>query len=233
VAYPGTGSGRLAPKWSRKRDEEDTVKLTKYSHACVRIERDGAVLVIDPGSFSEREALDGVDAILITHEHVDHVDVDAVADGLARRPSARIYTNEAVAKLLTELDEVVTTVESGQAFEAAGFGVRAYGAWHAVIHPDLERVPNLGFLVEESVYHPGDSFDVPDVGVETLFVPVTAPWLKTAESIDFVRAVAPRRAYALHDSLANEAMGNLTTRLIGALGGAEFARLAPGTTVDV
>ena len=43
------------------------MRLTKYSHACVRIERDAAVLVIDPGSFSERAALDGVDAILITH----------------------------------------------------------------------------------------------------------------------------------------------------------------------
>ena len=102
-----------------------------------------------------------------------------------------------------------------------------------MIHPDLAPVPNLGFLVEESVYHPGDSFDVPaGVAVDTLFVPVTAPWLKTSESIDFVRTVRPRRAYALHDALANDAMGNLTSRLIGSLGGVEFERLAPGTTVE-
>jgi L-ascorbate metabolism protein UlaG (beta-lactamase superfamily) len=210
------------------------MKLTKYTHACVRLERDGVVLVIDPGTFSERAALDGADAILITHEHVDHLDVDAVGEALARKPGVGIWTNSAVARQLSDLGDVVTAVESGQDFQAADFRIRAYGAWHAVIHPDLERVPNLGFLVEERVYHPGDSFDVPGgVAVDTLFVPVTAPWLKTSESIDFVRAVRPRRAYALHDALANEALGNLTTRLVGGLGGADFARLQPGTTVDV
>ncbi len=216
------------------RDEEVTsMRLIKYSHSCVRLERDGAVLVIDPGSFSERAALDGVDAILITHEHVDHLDPDSVADALAKRPNMKIYTNGAVAKQLAELGDVVTVVESGQAFEAAGFGVRAYGGWHAVIHPDLDDIPNLGFLVEEKIYHPGDSFDVPDgVQVDTLFVPITAPWLKTSESIDFIRAVRPRRAYALHDALANDALANLTARLVGGLGGAEYARLEPGTSVD-
>lgn len=209
------------------------MRLTKYSHACVRLEGDGAVLVIDPGGFSERAALDGVDAILITHEHADHVDVDAVGDALAKRPNAKIYTNGAVAKLLADLGDVVTVIESGQEFQAAGFGVRAYGQWHAVIHPDLGTVPNLGFLVDERIYHPGDSFDVPaGAQVDTLFVPVTAPWLKTSESIDFVRAVRPRRAYALHDALANEAFGALTTRLVGSLGGAEYERLEPGTAVD-
>lgn len=209
------------------------MKLTKFSHACVRLERDGAVLVIDPGSFSERAALDGVDAILVSHEHVDHLDIDKVGDALGKRPDTRIYTNSSVAGKLADFGDAVTTVESGQSFEAAGFATRAYGGWHAVIHPDLDPVPNLGFLVEGSVYHPGDSFDVPEgAQVETLFLPITAPWLKISESIDFVRAVRPQRAYALHDSLANEAMGNLTTRLITTLGGAEYARLAPGTTVD-
>src|SRR5215475_1537302 len=98
------------------------MKLTKFSHACVRLERDGGVLVIDPGTFAERAALDGVDAILITHEHTDHIDADAVGAAIAKRPGAKIYTNDSVAKQLTELGDVVTTVESGQSFSAAGFG---------------------------------------------------------------------------------------------------------------
>jgi L-ascorbate metabolism protein UlaG (beta-lactamase superfamily) len=209
------------------------MKLTKFSHSCVRLERDGGVLVIDPGGFSERAALDGVDAILITHEHPDHVDPDAVADAIAKRPDARIYTNASVAKQLADLGDVVTTVESGQSFGAAGFGVRAYGAWHAVIHPDLPPVPNLGYLVDESLYHPGDSFDVPaGVAVDTLFVPVTAPWLKASESIDFVRAVRPRRAYALHDGLGNDTLFGLLHQLVNRLSGAEYRRLTPGETID-
>jgi L-ascorbate metabolism protein UlaG (beta-lactamase superfamily) len=208
------------------------MRLTKYSHACVRMEKDG-VLVIDPGAFSEREALDGVDAVLITHEHFDHLNLDALTDALAKRPTVRIFTHPDVVPKLGDLASVTTTVNSGDGFDAAGFAVRAYGGWHAVIHPDIPRIPNLGFVVDDSVYHPGDSFDVPaDVPVDTLFVPVSAPWLKVAESIDFIRAVKPRRAYALHDSLLNDPAAGLVANLLGNLSGAEYRRLDAGETVD-
>ncbi|GAA5183833.1 MBL fold metallo-hydrolase [Rugosimonospora acidiphila] len=209
------------------------MRLTKFSHSCVRLVRDGAVLVIDPGSFSERAVLDGADAILITHEHADHLDVDKLADALDRHPSATVYTHPEVAAKLGALNGVVRTVNAGDTFQAAGFEVRAYGGWHAVIHQDLPVVPNLGFLIEGSVYHPGDSFDVPpDVEVDTLFVPVSGAWLKVSEAIDFVRAVAPRRAFALHDCLANDNGLTLLDRLLGQFSGADYSRLVPGETVD-
>jgi L-ascorbate metabolism protein UlaG (beta-lactamase superfamily) len=210
------------------------MRLAKYSHACVRVEHDGAVLVIDPGTLSERAALDGVDAVLITHEHADHLDVGALSDVLATRPSIAVYTNPDVLPHLTELDGVVTPVVSGEEFNAAGFRVRAFGGLHAEIHPDMPRVSNLGYFIEGEgasggVYHPGDSFDVPTgVEVETLFVPVSGPWLKLAEAIDFVRAVAPRRAFALHDGLHNEIGHQLTDRLMTNLSGCAYARLTAG-----
>ncbi|MBE1486978.1 MBL fold metallo-hydrolase [Plantactinospora soyae] len=209
------------------------MRLTKYGHACVRVEEDGAVLVIDPGTLTERGALDGVDAVLITHEHADHLDVDALADALGKRPSVTVYTHPDVASKLDALDGVVRTVQSGDSFEAAGFAVRAYGGWHAVIHPDLPRVVNLGFLVNDSVYHPGDSFDVPEgAQVDTLFVPISGPWLKVSESVDFVRAVNPRRAYALHDGLLAPAGLAVYDGSMTRLANCEYARLAPGTAVD-
>jgi L-ascorbate metabolism protein UlaG (beta-lactamase superfamily) len=210
------------------------MQLTKYSHSCVRLERDGAVLVIDPGAFSEREALDGVDAVLLTHEHIDHVDVEALADALGKRPAVTVYTHPDVVPKLGALDGAVTTVESGQSFNAAGFRVKAYGGWHAVIHPDIPRVANLGFLVEDSVYHPGDSFDLPgDAQVDTLFVPVSGPWLKLAEAVEFVRAVAPRQAYALHDCLLNELGLQFTGNNLDRLCDCEYMRLEPGTVVEL
>ncbi|MBX6354985.1 MAG: MBL fold metallo-hydrolase [Micromonosporaceae bacterium] len=210
------------------------MRLTKFSHSCVRLERDGAVLVIDPGTFSERAALDGVDAVLLTHEHIDHLDVEALADALAKRPSVTVYTHSAVVPKLSALAGAVTTVESGESFTAAGFSVRAYGGWHAIIHPDLPPVANLGFLVEDSVYHPGDSFDVPEgVQVDTLFVPVSAPWLKLAEAVDFVRAVAPRQAYAMHDSLLSGPGTRVTDANMAQLCDCEYARLEPGAVVDL
>lgn len=208
------------------------MQLTKFGHSCVRIARDGAVLVIDPGGFTEPAALDGVDAVLITHEHFDHIDVDSLGDALAKRPSITVHTHPSVLPKLDGLGGVVSTVESGDSFEAAGFRIRAYGGWHAEIHPDIPLVPNLGFLIDDQVYHPGDSFDVPDgVQVDTLFVPVSAPWLKLSEAVDFVRAVAPRRAFALHDALLSDAGNKVTDANMSRLSGCEYARLESGTRV--
>jgi L-ascorbate metabolism protein UlaG (beta-lactamase superfamily) len=212
-------------------DEETKMRLTKYSHSCVRLAGDG-VLVIDPGGFSERTALDGVDAVLITHEHADHLDLDALTEALAGRPEVRIFTHPEVVPKLGDLASVTTTVDAGDDFTAAGFGVRAYGGRHALIHPDIPSVANLGYLVDGTVYHPGDSFDVPaDATVETLFVPVSAPWLKAAESIEFVRAVKPRRAFALHDALLNDNGFGLVDMLMSRLSGAEYRRLGAGESV--
>jgi hypothetical protein len=120
---------------------------------------------------------------------------------------------------------------AGDEFDAAGFAVRVYGGLHAIIHPDLPRVANVGFFVE-GVYHPGDSFDVPtDADVETLFVPVSGPWLKLAESVEFVRAVAPRRAYALHDALYNDLAHQVVAGNMQRLVKSEYARLTPGESV--
>jgi L-ascorbate metabolism protein UlaG (beta-lactamase superfamily) len=209
------------------------MRLTKFSHACVRLERDGAVLVIDPGTLSERAALDGVDAVLITHEHIDHLDIDALADTLAKRPAVRIFTHPEVTPKLGDLAEVVSEVVAGDDFEAAGFAVRTYGGLHAMIHPELPRVANVGFFVE-GVYHPGDSFDVPtDAEVHTLFVPMSGPWLKLSESVEFVRQVAPRRAYALHDGLLSDAGLRVYDRNLATLAGCDYTRLAAGDSVGL
>jgi L-ascorbate metabolism protein UlaG (beta-lactamase superfamily) len=212
------------------------VRVTKYSHSCVRIEGDGGVLVVDPGAFSERAALTGADAVLITHEHIDHLDPDALAEAVAARPELRVYAHADVRPALRAAGDALTTVEPGQEFRAAGLTVRAYGGVHALIHPDIPRVANLAYLISDggtNVYHPGDSFTVPDdVRVETLFVPLNAPWAKLAESIDFVRAVHPQRAYAVHDALLNEAGAKVSDGHLERLSGTRYAHVPPGTTID-
>ncbi|MFB9235176.1 MBL fold metallo-hydrolase [Plantactinospora siamensis] len=208
------------------------MRLTKYSHSCLRVEHDGGVLVIDPGIFAEPAALEGADAVLITHEHPDHLDVDAIGAAAGRRPGLAAYGHESVLAKLTGADVTTTPVAAGEEFTAAGVPVRAYGGQHAVIHPDIPRLVNLSYLLDDRVYHPGDSFAVPaDTPVDTLFVPVHAPWLKLSEAVDFVRAVAPRRAFALHDGLLNEAGLNFTNANMARLARCDYARLEPGTVV--
>ncbi|MFI6162040.1 MBL fold metallo-hydrolase [Micromonospora haikouensis] len=208
------------------------MQLTKYAHSCLRVEHDGGVLVVDPGVFSDPGALDGADAVLITHEHPDHVDVAVLTRQLDRRP-LRIHGPASLAGVLGDAAEALEPVAPGQSFTAAGVPVRAYGGRHAVIHPDIPVVDNLGYLLDDVVYHPGDALVAPeDVQVDTLFAPIHAPWSKFSEVVDFIRAVAPRRAFALHDGLLNDNGLAVLDRQYAALSGTDYQRLEPGSRLD-
>jgi L-ascorbate metabolism protein UlaG (beta-lactamase superfamily) len=210
------------------------MRLTKYSQSCVRLEDGGRALVIDPGTFSEAsEALAGADAVLITHEHADHLDEPALRAAAATHPDLPVWAPAAVAAKLADLGDHVHAVGPGESFEAAGFDVRTFGGEHAVIHPKVPVVANVGYLVDGSVYHPGDSFAVPDAPVATLLAPINAPWSKVSEVIDFIQAVGAPQAFQIHDGLLNDNGFGLYERLITQLAGTDYAHLAPLTTVDL
>ncbi|MEU7382954.1 MULTISPECIES: MBL fold metallo-hydrolase [unclassified Streptomyces] len=211
------------------------MRLTKMSHACVRLEKDGRTLVIDPGGFSEQDAASGADAILVTHEHADHFDEGRLRTALESRPGAEIWTLKSVAgQIAAAFPGRVHTIGHGDAFTAAGFDVQVHGELHAVIHPDIPRITNVGYLVDGGrVFHPGDALTVPEVPVETLMLPVMAPWNKISEVIDYVREVGPQRTYDIHDALLTDLARPIYDRQIGALGGAEHLRLTPGATAEV
>jgi L-ascorbate metabolism protein UlaG (beta-lactamase superfamily) len=206
------------------------VKLTKFPHACLRIEQDGAVLVVDPGTFSSpADALRGADAVLITHEHADHVDVDA----LKAAPGLAVYAPAEVVAQLSEVDADLTAVAPGDTFSAAGLDVRVFGDRHAHIHEDVPDIPNNAYLIGGRVYYAGDAFSLPGVEVETLFVPIGAPWMKLAEAIDYVRAVAPQRAHPTHDAVLSAAGQGISDNWITQRGGTSYSRLELGKPVDL
>ncbi|MFJ4918717.1 MBL fold metallo-hydrolase [Streptomyces sp. NPDC088725] len=210
------------------------MKLTKKTHACIRLEKDGRTLVIDPGGFSEEDAAAGADAVLVTHEHPDHFSEDRLRAGLEANPAAELWTLRSVAgQLSAAFPGRVHTVGHGDTFSAAGFDVQVHGELHAVIHPDIPRITNVGYLVDGSLFHPGDALTVPDQPVETLMLPVHAPWSKISEVIDYVREVAPRRAIDIHDALLTDLARPIYDAQIGALGGADHGRLAPGDSRQV
>jgi L-ascorbate metabolism protein UlaG (beta-lactamase superfamily) len=224
------------------------MELTKKGHACVALHRDGRTLVIDPGGFSEADAAVGADAILVTHEHPDHFDESRLRAALEADPATEVWTLRSVAERLSAaFPGRVHTVGDGDAFTAAGFEVEVHGELHAVIHPDIPRVTNVGYLVGGggdgggdgggTVFHPGDALTVPGRPVDTLLLPVHAPWSKVAEVVDYVREVRPRVAYDVHDGLLSDFGHLVYGRLLGpngpGTGGAEHVRLEPGQSVTL
>ena len=221
-----------------KREPTEPLELKKKGHTCVRLEKNGKTLVIDPGGFSELDAALGADVLLVTHEHPDHFDEGRLRTAMEANPAAEIWTLRSVADQLTgPFPGRVHTVGHGDTFEAAGFEVEVHGELHAVIHPDIPRITNVGYVVDGLVFHPGDALTVPERHVDTLLLPLHAPWSKFSEVLDYVRAVAPRRAYDIHDGLLADVAFTVYGRMLGpqgpGTGGAEHVRLAPGESVSL
>jgi L-ascorbate metabolism protein UlaG (beta-lactamase superfamily) len=213
------------------------MQLTKFTHSCVRLSDGDRSLVLDPGGFSEvDEALDGVSTVLITHEHADHIDVEKLLAAGRRDPRLRIWGPASVAAALGELGEQVAAVAAGESFDAGGFGVRTFGGQHALIHPLIPMVANVGYLIDGAVYHPGDSFVVPDVPVQTLLLPTAAPWMKVSEMIDFAVSVRAPRAFQVHDSMVTPTYSTIVEghldRIAGPFG-VDFTHLDPRQTLSL
>jgi L-ascorbate metabolism protein UlaG (beta-lactamase superfamily) len=206
------------------------MRITKFGHACVRIEHGGTTVVVDPGVFTDAAAVAGADAVLITHEHPDHYLADHVLAA-----NAPVFTIAAVAdKVRADAPGLpVTVVAPGESFDV-GLPVRAVGEMHAVIHPEFERITNSGYVLtlgDTKVYHPGDALTEPGETVDVLFLPSSAPWLKASEAVDFARAVKAPRNLAIHDRIYTEAAHGILEQHMNAFlpdEGLAYVRLADG-----
>ena len=210
------------------------MRVTKFGHSCVRLSAGDHDVVIDPGSWSEPEALDGAAAVLITHEHPDHWTVDHL-----RATDAPVYTIAAVEAAIRAEDpsvaERATVVRPGERLDVAGFSVEVVGEKHAVIHPELPHFDNSGYLLTadgESVFHPGDSFTRPGRGVDVFLAPACAPWAKMSELVDLARDVAAPRTLAIHDKVYSDlglGIVDRTMRQFLERVGSTWSRLEPGS----
>ena len=211
------------------------MRITKHEHALLTVEAGEETLVIDPGSFSPAlGSLTNVTGVVITHEHADHWIPEHLTAIASQFPDAVFFGTAAVA---AQAPVEVTVVSPGDEVTAGSFSLRFFGGTHSEIHSSIPLVDNVGVLVNDSLYYPGDSYAVPEgVAVEALAAPVGAPWLKIGEAMDFVLAVAPRHAFGTHEATLSAAgAGMHLGRLAWATeqGGGQFHPLTPGESFEI
>jgi L-ascorbate metabolism protein UlaG (beta-lactamase superfamily) len=212
------------------------MRLTKFGHSCLLVEEGGSRLLLDPGSFSEGfETLEGLTAVCLTHQHVDHLDPERLRLLLDRNPGVRVISDEGSAETLAGAGADVEVVHDGDELALGGLAVAVAGRDHAAVHPDVPLVPNVGYLVGGRLFHPGDALTVPGEPVEVLAVPAGAPWLKLAEAVDYLRRIGPRVAVPVHEKVLSEPGVNSHYRLLEQLGGkgTSFRVLEDGAPVEL
>jgi L-ascorbate metabolism protein UlaG (beta-lactamase superfamily) len=199
------------------------------------VEKGGSALVIDPGSFTMPMGdVDGVVAVVITHEHPDHWTRDQLERILDRNPGARILGPAGVVAAAAGFE--VETVADGDVLRIEPFELKFFGSKHAVIHESIPVVDNTGVLVDDELYYAGDAYHVPPVPVPTLAAPVGAPWLKIGEAMDYVLAVNPRRSFPIHEaplSQIGKKMAYARIETVTEQGGGAFTALEPGESLEL
>lgn len=210
------------------------MEVTKLEHACQVVTVDDARLVLDPGGFTRPVDVTGVVAVVVTHAHPDHVTPEQVRGILDRNPAAVVLGPAGVADALGAAGIPVDVVTDGDHRTVGPFALDFHGTRHNVIHASVPVVDNTGVLVDGRLFHPGDAYTVPGVPVEVLAAPVGAPWLKVGEMMDWIVAVAPRRAFPVHEATLSEVgLGMHIDRQREALGEGELVVLRPGETLTL
>jgi L-ascorbate metabolism protein UlaG (beta-lactamase superfamily) len=212
------------------------MRLTHFGHSCLLADFVDTTVLFDPGTFSHGfEGITGLTAILVTHQHPDHVDTARLPALLEANPDAALYADPQTA---AQLGQEWRAVHVGDSFELGSLRVRGVGGQHAVIHPEIPMIDNISYLLGDAghparLMHPGDALFVPGEPVDVLATPAAAPWCKISEAVDYLRAVAPRAAVPIHQGIiATEARGIYHGRL-AEMGRTDFQVLPAESAVAV
>lgn len=210
------------------------MRITKHAHAHLTVEMHGRRLIIDPGMFSSDAVEADVDAVVVTHEHSDHWTAAHLQTILNRNPTATVYGPQSFAD--AAIDVNVSVVKDGDRAAAGPFELRFSGSAHAPIHASFPPMSNVGVTVNGTLYHPGDSYELPQENVEIVAVPIGGPWHKLAESIDWLTQMKPAQLINVHDETLSAAGQDMAKDVLGRIAsrwGGRYISLARGESIEV
>ena len=182
------------------------MRITHLGHSCLLVEAGGQRILLDPGAFSPAVAgVTGLDVILVTHQHADHLDLQQLPALLEINPQARLYAEPQAAAVMEEAGIAVEHMAAGNVLTFGPVQVTSVGEMHALINEALPRIGNLGVVLraegEPSLFHPGDAYDGEPGQIDILALPLNAPWTASRDTIAFAQRISPRVCVPVHDAL--------------------------------
>lgn len=215
------------------------MRLTHLGHACLLVETGGQRLLVDPGVFSPGIVdVTGLNVILVTHQHADHVDLQRLPAILEANPQARLYAEPQAAAVMAQAGIGSEHTVAGEELSFGRVLVMPVGEKHALINEALPRIGNLGVVIrvegEPSLFHPGDAYDGEPGQIDILAVPLNAPWTASRDTVAFAQRIAPKVSIPIHDALLNDIGRQLYLSQLKTFGpeSMEVRDLADGIGVD-
>lgn len=210
------------------------MKITKYEHACLDIIENKTRLIICPGIFSNSlQDFSDISAVVVTHIHADHLSEEKLQKIIASNPNVKIFTTEEAAK---EIPSNTQVVKDGQTAEVGDIKLEFYGENHTEIDPQTPLAQNVGVLVNDKLYYPGDSFTECPKPFEVLAVPASAPWLRVGQTIPLIENSQCKIVFPTHNALLSEEGHGTTNNWLQKFterSGKKFTFLQPGESIDI
>lgn len=209
------------------------MKITKLGHCCLLIETKGKRILTDPGSYTieAHSKLENIDYVLFTHEHQDHYHLESLKVILENNYQALVYANSSVSELLEKEGVAHKKISNEESITLGEIAVVGIGEKHAEMHSSIPLSANTGFFIDGRLWYPGDAFTDPKREVEILALPVSGPWMKISEAIDYALALKPKVAFPVHDGLRFGTAHNLPAKVLPTQG-IEFVAMVEGDSKE-
>lgn len=180
--------------------------ITFVGHGTLMFGFAGKVVHVDPvGREADYSTMPDADLILVTHEHGDHLDADAIA-ATEKEGTVVVYSRSFADRV-----EGAIVMENGETRTEHGIGIEAVPAYNLVhmrssgqpYHPKGNGNGYVITFADVRVYVAGDTENTPEMmalqDIDIAFLPMNLPYTMTPEMVaEAVKAFRPAVLYPYH-----------------------------------